>query len=375
MAADSRSKREAFNPIAGMTTGEIWREVRGRLRLARSAGAFAAWRSLRTELAVARVRRARRLETARHIWTDAAVQVGAELEPLGPDVFEIRRGEKSTRVIRERVMLNDAVSIELAETKPLARRLLAAAGLPVPEWCEFEPGRSEPAYRLLEEHPPPFVVKPTTASGGRGVTTNIRTRVHLDDAATLAARFGSRLTIERQAAGEVYRLLVLDDRVIDVVRRRRPRLTGDGTSTIAELIDAENRRRLTDPSSFVGLPIDFDCLFTLETQGLSLSSVPALGVTFTARTVTNYNAEFENETIDQPIADALRAEAIRAAQCLNLRLAALDIVATQPNRGLGESGGILLEVNPVPGLHHHYRVADPSQRSNVAVEILQRLLE
>ena len=373
--AAGRSKREAFNPVPEMTTGEIWREVRGRLRLARSAGPFTAWRSLRSELAVARVRRTRRLETARQIWTDAAAQIGAELESLDSDVFEIRKGEKSTRVIRERVMLNDAISIEIAETKPLARRLLAAAGLAVPEWCEFEPGRSEPAYRFLEEHGPPFVVKPTTASGGRGVTTNIRTRVQLDDAAKLAARFGPRLTIERQAAGDVYRLLVLADRVIDVVRRLRPRLSGDGRATIAQLIAAENRRRLEDASSFVGLPIDFDCLFTLEAQGLKLSAVPAVGETFTPRTVTNYNAEFENERVNDPIGEELRVEAVLAAQCLNLRLAALDIVTTQLDRGLGESGGILLEVNPVPGLHHHYRVADPSQTPNVAVEILQRLLE
>jgi cyanophycin synthetase len=374
MAAPDRSKRESFTPVAEMTTGEIWREVRGRLRLARSAGPFAAWRSLRAELAVARIRRTRRLETARRIWTDAAAQVGAELESLGSDVFEIRRGTKSTRVIRERVMLNDAVSIEIAETKPLARRLLTAAGLPVPEWCEFEVGRPEPAHRLLDEHKPPFVVKPTAASGGRGVTTNICSREDLHHAASLAARFGSRLVLERQATGDVYRLLVLDDRVIDVVRRLRPRLAGDGRSTIAQLIAAENRRRVGDASSFVGLPIDFDCLFTLKAQDLRLSSVPAAGVAFTPRTVTNYNAEFENETVDQPIATALREEAVRARQCLNLRLAALDIVTTRLDRGLGESGGILLEVNPVPGLHHHYRVADPSQSPNVAVEILQRLL-
>jgi D-alanine-D-alanine ligase-like ATP-grasp enzyme len=290
-------------------------------------------------------------------------------------VFEIRKGEKSTRIIRERVMLNDAISIEIAETKPLARRLLAAAGLAVPESCEFDPGRPEPAYRFLGEHEPPFVVKPTTASGGRGVTTNIRTPVQLDDAAMLAARFGPRLTIERQAAGEVYRLLVLADRVIDVVRRLRPRLSGDGKATIAQLIAAENRRRLDDASSFVGLPIDFDCLFTLEAQGLKLSSVPAAGETFTPRTVTNYNAEFENERVNDRIGEELRVEALRAARCLNLRLAALDIVTTQLDRGLGESGGILLEVNPVPGLYHHYRVANESRTPNVAVEILQRLLE
>ena len=362
-------------PVVELTVEQVRLELLARFRLLRSAGPAPALRSLRTELNVARTRRERRIEAARRIWTQAAAEVRAEIEPLGHDAFEIRRGEKWTRVIRERVMLNDAVSIEIAETKPLARRLLAAAQLPVPDSCEFHASQGESALHFLAAHKAPFVVKPAASSGGRGITTNIHSPSELRDAVALAARFGAPLVIERQAVGDVYRVLVLDGQVIDVVHRLAPCLAGDGSSTVAELIAAENNRRLAEASPPVSLPIDFDCLFTLKAQGLSLKSVPAHGVTFRPRTVTNFNAAAENETVEGPFADALRNEAERAAQRLGLRLAALDIVTPDIGRGLVECGGVLLEVNPVPGLLHHYRVADPTKASNVAAEILQRLLE
>ena len=73
----------------------------------------------------------------------------------------------------------------------------------------------------------------------------------------------------------MYRFLFCDGELLDAVRRRPPRVTGDGRSTIRELIAAENASRL-DPEHPVSMPIlrvDLDCLFSLEAAGLSLRSV------------------------------------------------------------------------------------------------------
>jgi cyanophycin synthetase len=358
-----------------MTIVEVWRELAARVSLARAVGPITSWRALRDDLASARMRIARRRDVAEAIWTEAAAEVGASLTSLAPGFFEVRKDEKSTRVVRERVMLNDAVSIEIAEAKPLARRLIAESGIPVPDWCDFDAGDPRRGYEFLAQEKPPFVVKPATGSGGKGITTNVRLPSELRRAAITATRWDSRLMLERQVEGDLYRLLVLDGHVIDVVRRLRPRLTGDGESTIKELILAENRRRLADPRSFVGLPLDLDCLLTLKAQKLGLRSVPSRGATFTVRTVTNHNGELENETVDGSIGKELHADAALAAELLGLRLAALDIVTQDIRSTLQKSRGVVLEVNAVPALSHHYRVADRSHATRVAVPILRALLE
>ena len=367
--------RGPLTPLVEMTIVDVWREVAARVSLARAVGPITSWKALRDDLASAHVRVTRRRDVADAIWTEAAAEVGASLTTLAPGFFEIRKDEKATRVIRERVMLNDAVSIEIAEDKRLSRRLIAESGIPVPDWCDFDARDARRGYEFLARQKPPFVVKPATASGGKGITTNVRLPSELRRAVITAARWDSQLMLEQQAEGDVYRLLVLDGEVVDLVRRLRPRLTGDGESTISELLLAENRRRLADPSSFVGLPLDLDCLLTLKAQGLGLRSVPSRGATFTVRTVTNHNGEMENETVDGSISEELQADAASAAEILGLRLAALDIVTQDHQLGLRESGGVVLEVNPVPALYHHYRVADRSRATKVAVPILRSLLE
>jgi cyanophycin synthetase len=175
----------------------------------------------------------------------------------------------------------------------------------------------------------------------------------------------------------MYRLLFMDGQLLDTVRRRPPRVTGDGRSTIRELIAAENARRL-DPAHPVSMPIlrvDLDCLFTLEAAGLGLESVLPEGQTLAVKTVTSQNRIQDNETVTEPIAAELVAEAREAAAQVGVRLGGIDLITRDLSRSLKESGGVIIEVNGTPGLHYHYQVADEAIATPVAVPILRRLLD
>ena len=74
-------------------------------------------------------------------------------------------------------------------------------------------------------------MKPTGGASGSGTTTGVRTRDQLLRARLRgAAAVARRLLIERQAEGDMYRLLFCDGELLDAVRRRPPRVTGDGRS-------------------------------------------------------------------------------------------------------------------------------------------------
>ena len=60
-----------------------------------------------------------------------------------------------------------------------------------------------------------------------------------------AARFDPDLIVEEQIEGQSWRLLFIDGRFLDAVRRDPPRITGDGRHSIAALVAAENAARLT----------------------------------------------------------------------------------------------------------------------------------
>jgi D-alanine-D-alanine ligase-like ATP-grasp enzyme len=356
---------------------QIRRTVATRVELARAAGPRHALGSLRRDLAHRRLVDERRRSVAHAVWEDAARELGASVVELSPVLREIRLGDVTTRITGQTVLLNDEVSSELAEDKPLVYRLLRTAGLPVPEHVSLAARERADAEAFLARGPVPCVVKPARGSGGDGVTGEVRRPEQLRCALRVALRDADELLVERQVRGDVYRLLLLDGELLDVIRRFPPRLVGDGRSTVAELMLAEYDRRIAgedDDAALKPFRVDLDCLFTLERQGLSLRSVPEAGAVVTVKTVTNQNRREDNETVRTPVPDELRAEAASAAATVGLRLAGVDVIAPALRAPLEASGGVILDVNAVPALHHHYRVADRAAATRVAVPILRALL-
>jgi len=308
------------------------------------------------------------------IWGEAARELGAEVRELPGGALEIRKGAVVTTVIDHRVPLDAGPASGAGKGAGL--EALRDAGLSVPESIEFDATDVQPALDFLARSGSPTVVKPVGSGGGKGITTGIRRRQELERAATRAARFSPRLLIERQADGDAYRFLVLDGELIDVIRRRAPRLSGDGRRSVRRLIAAENRRRqaAAGAAGWAVLKADLDAVLTLERQGLTLASVPSAGHVFQVKTVNNQTRPEDSETVREPIAADLREEVLAAAATSGLRLAGVDVVTRDLGRPLRKSGGVILEVNRDPSPHHHYHVADPAGATRVAVPILRRLL-
>jgi D-alanine-D-alanine ligase-like ATP-grasp enzyme len=375
---DSRRIDPVTRAIGAMgARGRVGRELAIRLDALRSTGPRYAWLRLRED---ARLRALARNDLTgpvyRAIWLDAANELAAKVVDLSGGFLEIRRNEASTRVWNHWVMLDTAVILRLALDKPLVHHLLSSADLQVPEHLEFDSSDIRPAVAFMQRDSTPCVIKPVPSSGGWGVTSGVRRPSELMRAALRASRTDTRLVIERQAAGQFYRFLFLDGDLLDVVRRRPPRVTGDGRSTIVELIAAENRRRIDRRREVLlsHLRMDLDCILTLESAGLSVNSVLPSGVTVPVKTVVSQNTLEDNETVHDEIADELVAEAAAAARVVGLRLAGIDVMTTDLEKPLQESGGVIIEVNGTPGLAYHYEVADQANRTRVAVPILQKVL-
>jgi cyanophycin synthetase len=247
----------------------------------------------------------------------------------------------------------------------------------VPDHRAFAAREPSQAVAFLESQGAACVVKPARSAHGWGVTSQLLHPNEVRQAVRWAARFDDLLLIERQLAGAVHRLLVVDGVVVDGVRRHPPRVSGDGRSTIAELVEAEYEQRLRSrddgsvPSRFdpVTPPfvLDLDGLLTLRRQGLSPNSVPAAGELVTVKTVTNQNSAADNETLET-IPNELADLALAAASAARLSLAGIDVVAP------AEGSPAVIDVNAHPGLWHHYRVKDPARATDVAERILRVLL-
>lgn len=353
--------------------GRLGAELGWRLDIARSTKSMAAtgfWH-LGTEVDLADEWNA----FHRRIWQEAADAVAGELQELGSGFLELSRGGRRTFVWQSRVMLDDPVTLRMALDKSLGHRRFRDAGLPVAEHLEFSAGDLRPALDFLGAAPGACVVKPAAGTaGGHGVTCGILCADDLIRACVRARRNG-RLLIERQVAGDEYRLLFLDGELLDVLHRRPPVLMGDGCSTVSALIDQENRRRSRShgQAGLRLLDVDLDCVLSLRAAGLSLRSIPPAGAPVRVKSTANANAPGDNSTLTE-VARTLRDDAALAASLIGVRLAAVEVITPDPSCSLRRAGGVVVEVNGTPGLQYHYLVADPAHATPVAIPVLERLL-
>jgi hypothetical protein len=91
---------------------------------------------------------------------------------------------------------------------------------------------------------------------------------------------------------------------------------------------------------------------------------PRVHETISVKTVTNFNRPCDNESVRGSVSEELCAVAVAAVRAVGLRLAGIDVVA-----------GVVVDLNPIPALHHHLHVANPGSTSRVAVPILRALLD
>jgi len=320
-----------------------------------------------------------RVPEYRDMWRAVAESIGANFVPLTDDLWEIVLNGRKTRILSYRMEFDDPVILEMAGNKPLVYRLLRERGLRVPEHEVFQLENLDRAEAFLTRHPKGCVVKPANGtSSGLGITTHILTRHEVRKAAILASLYDSTLLVERMIPGESYRLLVLDGEMIHAVRRRGPRLVGDGISTVHELIQAENKRLMKLGKDMLGT--NRDCRFALDYQNLSLSSVPAKGRSFVAQSVNDPSqrrAEVRtiyDENVSELVCDALKKNAESVAESLGSRFIGVDVITTDPTVPLEESGGAIIEANTTPGLHHHYDVRH-EKFPGPALRVIRALLQ
>lgn len=133
-------------------------------------------------------------------------------------------------------------------------------------------------------------------------------------------------------------------------------VTGDGKSTIARLVEEENRdlRRgagFRNLMNFIALDDEADR--TLRRQAHTRDSVPAAGERVRLRSISNISSGGTALDVTDIIHPDNVLLAIRAAKALELSVAGIDFMSPDISKSWHEVGGGICEVNAVVGLRPH----------------------
>jgi cyanophycin synthetase len=337
---------------------------------------YLAVREMKAQLAFDALRR----RYYKDLWRRTAAEIGAQHEEWGYGIDRITKGTTQTFVRSAVMMFDTGLMHHVIGNKALTLSLLQERGCPVADYLCYDAGSIAAAEAFLAAAGGTAVVKPLSGTGGgAGVTPGVASPAALRKASRRALRHGSDLLVERHVEGASFRLLYLNGRLIDAVRRDPPTLTGDGRSTIRQLVAAENRRRLTcEPiTTLFPLTIDGDCLAVLDAQGLSPRATLERGRRVAVKRSISQNTALETQRLPadsgaiHPSTDRLCA---RVAQELNLEFVGFDIICQDIASPLTRENGVISELNTMPGLHYHQLLAGPGPSVDVAKMALLEVL-
>ncbi len=263
-------------------------------------------------------------------------------------------GSKQRRIQAAETDLSSAIAEAIAQDKDLTKKLLDAAGVPVPQGRPVKDAQD--AWAAAQAIGTPVVVKPRDGNQGKGVTVNISSREDIEAAFHNAAKFRDEVMVERFLPGSDYRLLVVGDQLVAAARREPPLVIGDGQHTVSELVErvnADPRRGEGHSTSLTKIRFDDVALARLKEQGLCANSIPAKGVRVILRNNANLSTGGTATDVTDDVHPEVAARAIAAAQMVGLDVCGVDMVCESVLRPLEEQCGGVVGVNAAPGLRMH----------------------
>ncbi|BBB67287.1 cyanophycin synthetase [Undibacterium sp. YM2] len=247
-----------------------------------------------------------------------------------------------------------AIAEAIAQDKELTKKLLHAAGVPVPL------GRSvsdpDDAWAAALEIGLPVVVKPKDGNQGKGVTVNVTTREQLDAGFHAASEFRDDILVERFLPGNDFRLLVVGNKLVAAARRDPPQVVGDGKQSVRELVEQVNkdpRRGSGHSTSLTKIRFDDIALASLAKQGFVADSIPPKGQRVVLRNNANLSTGGAATDVTDDVHPEVAARAVAAAQMVGLDICGVDLVCDSVLKPIEQQNGGIVEVNAAPGLRMH----------------------
>ncbi len=246
------------------------------------------------------------------------------------------------------------LGVDIAGNKDETKSILSNAGIPVPQGLVVKNTRE--LKEAIEDLGYPVVIKPLDGNHGRCVTTNICNIEKAMEAFDYASTVSDDVIVEKFITGADYRFLVINYKLVAVAMRSPASVTGDGTSTISQLIEKANedpRRGNGHSNVLTRITVDDDTTSILVEKGLTLNSIlPAKELLYLKRTANISTGGTSTDVTDHVHPDNVFL-AERVARIIGLDICGFDVIAQNVSESLYENGGAVIEVNAAPGLRMH----------------------
>ena len=287
--------------------------------------------------------------------------------------IELTKGE-NTQYIKQATKTNkdQYVTVLMMENKSVTKQILRRNNIIVPEGEEFFDFDSA-KESLSNWIDVPLVIKPKSTNFGLGISIfpNGTNEKNLVKGLEIAFSEDSTILIEPFIKGKEYRFLVIGDETVAVLHRVPANVTGDGISTIQQLISQKN----VDPLRGKGyktplekIEIDENLKLFLEQKGLTIHSVLPKGELQYLRENSNISTGGDSIDVTDQVPEVFKQIAVKASQAVGAKICGVDMMVEALEDE--HSSYAIIELNFNPAIHIHSYPYQGTER-NIAVKILK----
>lgn len=265
------------------------------------------------------------------------------------------------------------IAVELASDKEETNRILAGLGLPVP--VQELVGNEDEATRAARRIGYPVVLKPYDANHGRGVSVHLTDDAQVRTAFAQAREHSRSVIVESFIEGTDHRMLVVNGELVAVAKRVPGHVVGDGTHTVAQLVEIVNqdpRRGIGHEKVLTRIDLDHQADTLLGRVGYTRDSVPAAGQMVFLRSTGNLSTGGTATDVTDIVHPDNVEMAVRAVKAIGLDVGGVDFLTPDITRSYKEHGGAICEINAAPGFRMHMAPSEGRAR-DVAAPVVDML--
>lgn len=250
--------------------------------------------------------------------------------------------------------------------KWLTNSVLDLLELDIASWAPIY--NEEDLPKVAKEIQFPMVIKPGGLTGGACVKVGIKDMEELKSAYKQVLvelkekeekkktykyqSYQKQILAQKMVSGKDYRILVVNGKVEIVTNRIPARVVGDGSHTVSELIEIENK----DPRRDTSLPthtlkpitIDNEAEKILKEQGLTVNDVPEKDKEVQIRKVASMSQGGITEDYTDRTHPQIKLICETIASTIHTHVLGIDVLANDISKPLTPENGCIIEVNTMP---------------------------
>ena len=278
-------------------------------------------------------------------------------------LVQLGHGKYQQRIQATVTSKTSHIAVELASDKEETNKILSTLGLPVPR--QELVGSEEGAVRAAARLGGLVVTKPYNGNHGRGITIGIEDPEAVREGFRAAREHSRSVIVETFQPGDDHRLLVVNGELVAATRRTPGHVIGDGTHSIAELIEIVNqdpRRGIGHEKVLTKLSLDREAELMLARKNYTADSVPLEGEQVFVRSTGNLSTGGTATDVTDIIHPDNLDMAVRAVRAIGLDVGGVDFLTPNIAESFRTVGGAICEVNAAPGFRMHVAPSEGTPR-------------